>query len=116
MAIGGCIVDTYHESKRRRRNNRKGTMTMKLKIARLLSMMTITGAMMTVGCGKNSETQGVGERTGAALDKAAEKTAAAAQATAEKTKDVAGKAVEKTGEVLEKAGEAVENTGSNMQE
>ena len=51
---------------------------------------------------------GIGEKTGAALDRAAIK-------TVEVTTNVAGQVVEKTGEVMEKAGSAVEDAGADMQ-
>ena len=75
------------------------------------------GALAVTGCRRKAaaEPSGVGERTGAAIDQATEKTVDAAKATLSATKDAAGAAVEKTGEVLEKAGTAVEKTGSNMQ-
>lgn len=88
---------------------------MKTNMTRVLSLMTVAGALAMAGCGKNSEAPGLGERTGSALDNAADKTAEAAQTTAEKVKDVAGQAVEKAGAVMERAGDAVEKTGSGMQ-
>jgi hypothetical protein len=90
-------------------------MMMKLNMTHVLSLIAVAGAVAMAGCGKNSEAPGIGERTGAALDKAADKTAEAAQTTAETVKDVAGQAVEKTGAVLERAGDAVEKTGSGME-
>jgi uncharacterized lipoprotein YehR (DUF1307 family) len=101
---------------------------MKLDMARMTGIMVVAVvvAVAMVGCGKEPESPGVGERTGAALDKAAaktvvvatnvaEKTTEVAKKTAAATKDAAGKAVEKTGEAMEKAGGAVEKTGENMQ-
>ena len=85
---------------------------MKIERVTVLGMaaVLVAGALAVAGCGRNSEsepasTAGVGERTGAALDRAAEKTvevatnvagktADAAKATAEVAKDVAGKVVE----------------------
>ena len=82
---------------------------MKNDMTKMLRIVAIIGVVAVAGCCKKSDseppkTAGVGERTGAALDKAAEK-----------TKDVAGKVVEKTGEALQKAGAATERTGENMQ-
>ena len=79
--------------------------------------VVVIGALAVAGCRRKSaaEPSGVGERTGAAIDQAAEKTVDAAKATLSATKDAAGVAVEKTGEVMEKAGTAVEKTGTNMQ-
>jgi ankyrin len=77
----------------------------------------LAGTMAMVGCGKKADgTPGVAEKTGTAIDNAADKTADAAKSTAEKAKDAAGKAVEKTGEIMEKAGAAVEKTGEDMQD
>ena len=86
---------------------------MKIDVARMLGIVTVVGALAVVGCTQKSELEpskpaGVGERTGAALDKAAER-------TVEVVTNVAGKVVVKTGEVLEKAGAATEKTGENMQ-
>lgn len=83
---------------------------MKMDMARALGVaaVVVAGAVAMVSCGRNTEPSGVGERTGTALDRAAEKTAEAAKAAASATKDAAGKAVEKTGA-------AVEKTGENMQ-
>ncbi|MBN2685164.1 MAG: BON domain-containing protein [Pontiellaceae bacterium] len=60
--------------------------------------------MCITGCDEAPSAAEVGEKTGEALDTAAEKTV-----------DLTGKALNKTGEALQKAGEAVENTGENMQ-
>ncbi len=68
----------------------------------------------TTGCGQKPE-PGVGEKTGAALDRAAEKTGEAATKAVDATKDAAEKVSDKTGEVLEKSGAAVEKTGQDMQ-
>jgi len=98
-----------------------------------ISMLTIAGVVSValvvgfVSCRQKTETPGPAEKAGAALDRAAAKTADAANTAAEKTKEAAVKAadatksaaqkvVEKTGEGLEKAGEAVENTGVKMQQ
>jgi hypothetical protein len=90
---------------------------MKTDMARGLGIaaVVVAGAVAMVACGKNPESAGVGERTGAALDRAAVKTVDATKAAAAATKDATGRAVEKTGEVLEKSGAAVEKTGENMQ-
>lgn len=95
---------------------------MKINAIRILQMTAIAfvSAVMLVGCKPKSnpspQAPGIGERTGAAIDRATEKTTDAAKSTAETAKDVAGQAVEKTGEVLKKAGKAVEKTGTNMQQ
>ena len=100
---------------------------MKIDVARILGVVAVAGALAVVGCTQKSESEpGVAERTGAALDRAADKTVEvstnvagktveAAKTTAAATKDVAGQAVEKTGAALEKAGAATEKTGANMQ-
>ncbi len=88
---------------------------MKITCVKLLGLVAVAGVVALTGCEKKTETAGVGERTGAALDEAAEKTADAAKSTAATVKDATGRAVEKTGEVMEKAGNAVEKAGSNMQ-
>jgi hypothetical protein len=90
---------------------------MKMDVAKGLSIMAVVvvGAVTMVACGNRCEQPGVGERTGAAMDRAAEKTVEAAKATAAATKEAAGKAVEKTGKVLETSGAAVEKTGADMQ-
>lgn len=77
------------------------------KVATLI-LVVAAGAILMAGCTPPSATEPsktVGERTGEAIDNAAEKTEA-----------VAEKAVEKTGEALEKAGAAVEKTGENLQQ
>lgn len=90
---------------------------MKTKTGITLSIIAVTGILASTGCGKKTESgPGVGERTGAALDEAAKKSAAKAEDVAETVKDATGKAVEKTGEVLEKAGEAVDKAGENLQQ
>ena len=71
------------------------------------------GVLALAGCGQqsathSSETPGPGEKAGAALDRAADK-------TVETTTNLAAKVVEKTGEVLQKSGAAVEKTGADMQ-
>lgn len=82
-------------------------MNKKLKI---MSVALIAGVVVAAGCSKKSDSQmsekkGVGERTGAAMDRAAEKTG-----------EAAGKVVDKTGEVIEKTGAAIEKTGAKMQD
>jgi len=67
------------------------------------------------GCDEPSTAANVGEKTGAALDTAAEKTVEATKNAASATKELTGKALEETGEAMKKAGEAMENTGENMQ-
>ena len=93
---------------------------MKIDVVRVLGIVAVGGVVAVAGCRQRSEseppkTAGVAERTGAALDRAAEKTVEVATNVAGKTKDAAGVAIEKTGEVMEKAGAAVEKTGENMQ-
>jgi hypothetical protein len=79
---------------------------MKTTIGIALSIIVVTGIFAITGCGKKTEPgPGVGERTGAALDEAAKKSAEKAEDVAEKVKDATGKAVEKAGEAMEKAGE-----------
>ena len=73
------------------------------------------GLASLAGCDKPSTAADVGEKTGAALDTAAEKTVKATKTAASATKELAGKALEETGEAMKKAGEAMENTGENMQ-
>ena len=98
----------------------------------VLRIVVLASVVVLAGCAKNSESdsaasEGVAERTGAAVDTAVEKTvdagaavagrtADAAKATAAAAKEVTGKAVEKTGEALEKAGNAVENAGAKMRD
>jgi hypothetical protein len=93
---------------------------MRSSITTAMGMAAVACALAGVGCWQRSGSEpagapGVGERAGAAVDRAAEKTVDAAKATAEATKDAAGRAVEKTGEVVEKAGAAVERAGAGMQ-
>ena len=106
---------------------------MKIAMARMFGVVAIAvvGIVAVVGCMQKSDSEpsketGIAERTGAVLDKAAEKTVEVAtnvaakttkavKTTAEATKNIAGQAVEKTGEALEKAGAATEKTGANMQ-
>ncbi len=103
---------------------------MKSKVKKMVWVVSVAllGSLLLSSCGpkKDTEPAGVGERTGAAIDRAAEKTkdtansvsektADAAKKTVKATKDFTGAAVEKTGEVLEKAGAAVEKTGEDMQ-
>ena len=91
-------------------HQKKGERSMKSKRILWVALVAVAGALALAGCRpKNaSEPAGVGERTGAAIDRAAEK-------TVDKTKDFAETAVEKTGEALEKAGTAVQKTGADMQ-
>lgn len=97
----------------------------KVRIPGIVAVV-VAGALAVVGCGKKSETAGIGERTGVALDNAVDKTVEVATNVAAKTgeaakdaavatEDVAGQVVEKTGEVMGKAGTAVEKTGADMQ-
>ena len=81
-----------------------------------LSIITVAVALTLTGCGKKPQTEaGVGERTGAAIDEAAEKGVEKAKDVGEKIKDATGTAVEKTGEVMEKAGAAVDKAGEDLQ-
>lgn len=94
---------------------------MKMDRTRVLSVVALASLVALIGCKQNSESkpapsEGVAERTGAALDTAAEKTRDAAKATAAATREMTDKAVEKTGEALEKAGDAVQNTGAKMRD
>ena len=96
-------------------------MLMKFNMLKMLIIAMMAGGMsLLVGCDKKSDSApsnkpGVGERAGAAVDKAADKTVEAAKTAATATKDATVKAVEKTGEAMEKAGAAVEKTGEDMQ-
>jgi uncharacterized lipoprotein NlpE involved in copper resistance len=67
---------------------------------------TVVGVMFIItGCGNNAPSASeVGQKTGEALDTAADNTV-----------DLTEKALDKTSKALDKAGEAVENTGENMQ-
>jgi hypothetical protein len=93
--------------------------TNKIKCAGIAVM---TSVLCFTGCDKPpretgiGESPGVGEKAGAALDKAAGKAADATKSAASATKELTGKALDKTGEILEKAGAAVENTGESMQQ
>ena len=102
---------------------------MKMDMIRVLGVVAVASAVAAVGCRRKSESEpaGMAERTGAAVDTAAEKTVETgaavvektvegAKATAAATKEVAGKAVEKTGEALEKTGAAIESAGAGMRE
>lgn len=105
---------------------------MKIDIMNVLGSVVVVGALAVAGCSKQpavepTNTTGVAERVGAALDKAvektvevatngAEKTTEAAKATAAATKDVAGQALEKTGQALKKAGAAAEQAGAGLQQ
>lgn len=64
----------------------------------MLSILFLTG------CDNAPTAAEVGQKTGAALDKAADKTV-----------EYTGKALEATGDGLQKAGTAVENTGEKLQ-
>ncbi len=68
-----------------------------------VGIAVLLGVLFLAGCEKGTTAADVGEKTGAALDKAADKTV-----------DATKTAVKKTGEVLQKAGTAVENTGGEM--
>ena len=64
----------------------------------------IIGFVSLAGCDNAPTAAEVGQKTGAALETAADKTV-----------EFTGKALEETGEGLQKAGNAVKNTGENMQ-
>ncbi len=83
---------------------------MKMEMVRVLGVAVVAGCVMVSGCQPTqpSGKPGIGERSGAAVDNAAEKTAEATKAAAVKAKEVTGKA-------LENAGESMERTGENMQ-
>lgn len=105
---------------------------MRTSMMSFAGVVAVAAVLVVGGCGQKSDsvppnTAGVAERTGTAVDNAAEKTVevatnvagkttAAANKTAAATKDIAGQAVEKTGEALEKAGAAAEKTGAEIQE
>lgn len=72
--------------------------------AQCAGIAAILGVLFLSGCEKGTTAAEVGEKTGAALDKAADKTV-----------EYTGKALEATGEGLQKAGSAVENTGEKLQ-
>jgi len=63
---------------------------------------------------ESADSPGMAERTGAALDQAADRTADAMEATGKAAKDLTGRAIERTGEVMEKVGESLEQTGAAM--
>lgn len=65
----------------------------------------VVGLVSLTGCDNAPTDAEVGQKTGAALDTAADKTV-----------EFTGKALEETGEGLQKAGAAVEHTGANMQQ
>jgi len=65
----------------------------------------VVGLVSLTGCDHAPTAAEVGQKTGAALDTAADKTV-----------EFTGKALEETGEGLQKAGAAVEHTGANMQQ
>ncbi len=90
-----------------------------MKMITMGGVALMAGSVIVGGCSRTSEPDGapgVGERSGAAVDNAAGKTADAAKAAGVKTKEVTGVAIEKTGEVMEKAGKKMDETGEKMQE
>ncbi len=98
-------------------HNMKGRLEMKM--TRVAGVALVAASVMAGGCSRDSAPggePGLGERSGAAVDKAADKTVDAAKAVAGKTKEVTGKALEKSGEVMGSAGESMEATGEKMQE
>ena len=98
----------------------KGPMLMKKQQGWILGGVLFASAVALIGCTRKSETDtpppGVVERTGAALDTAAEKTVDAAKATGAAAKDVTGVVLEKSGQAVDKTGEALEETGERMRE
>jgi hypothetical protein len=97
-------------------NRNKGIIIMKINTGTTLTIIAVVGVLTLTGCGKKNHEAGAGERTGAALDEAAKKSAAKVDVVAEKIKDGTGKVVEKTGEVVEKVGESVNKAGERLQE
>ncbi len=101
-----------------------------MKVIRIVGAALVAGSVMVVGCSRSAETgaePSIGERSGAAVETAADKTAEGAKkaatatkeaaiAVGEKTKEVTGKVLEKSGEVMGSAGESMEATGEKMQE
>lgn len=105
---------------------------MKVNKVRNLGLLAfaVVGTAVMVGCAKKAEStppekEGVAERTGAAIDRAAEKaaevatdvgtkTVEATKAAAEATQEAAGNALEKAGEMMEEAGEAAEEAGEDL--
>lgn len=66
--------------------------------------VALIGVLFLTGCDNAPTAAEVGQKTGEALDTAADKTV-----------EFTGKALEETGEAMKKAGKAMENTGENMQ-
>ena len=64
----------------------------------------LIGVLCLTGCDNAPTAAEVGQKTGTALDTAADKTV-----------EFTGKALEETGEGLQKAGNAVKNTGEKLQ-
>lgn len=67
---------------------------------------------LSVGCHKNKDAAGPGERAGASIDRAADKTGDALHRAAVKTDAAAHKAVTATGEAFERAGQKLKGTPS----
>ncbi len=99
---------------------------MKINPISCAGIAAIFGILFLTGCDNAPKAAEVGEKTGAALDKAAEKTVeltgkaaektgAALDKAAEKTVELTGKALDATGDGLKKAGAALENAGEKMQ-
>lgn len=92
---------------------------MDMNMIRIVGVAVVAGSVMAGGCSRSSETGAeptMGERSGAAVETATDKTVEAAKAVGEKTKEVTGKVLEKSGEVMGSAGESMEATGEKMQE
>ena len=86
---------------------------MQTHIIHCLGVAILIGAVSGTGCRRQSDPEsaeplGIAERTGAALDRAADRTAEAA-------KDLTGRAIERTGETMESVGASLERTGAGMQ-
>ena len=94
---------------------------MKKQWVLILGGAAVASAVVLSGCSRNAKpvedgAPGTGERSGAAVDTAVDRTVDAAKTTGAAAKDMTGKALEKTGETLEKAGAAMEGSGTRMQE
>lgn len=90
-----------------------------MKVMRIVGVALVAGSVVAGGCSRSSETgeePSMGERSGAAVETATDKTVDGAKAVGEKTKEVTGKVLEKSGEVMGGAGESMEATGEKMQE
>ena len=87
----------------------------------ILGGAMVASAVVLAGCSRSAKPAegvepGIGERSGAAVDAAVDRTVDAAKATGAAVKEMTGKAMEATGETMEKAGAAIEGSGTRMQE